>query len=320
MSKIEWLCRPGTKPESWNPVTGCRKVSEGCRNCYAAAMAARFWGDRKFTDVRCHKDRLYAPLSWRKPRTVFVNSMSDLFHDAVADEFIDRVFAVMALCPQHTFVILTKRPERMLDWATHDPRDGVRNAGEAMRPSNPPRHWYHVSDWNLRLASWPLPNVWLGVSIEDQPTADQRIPILLQTPAAVRCVSIEPLLGPVRLKQQNPDGKWPPDADQPDIAWLRHRDWPDDFQYWTTGLNWVIVGGESGPKARPCDVAWIRSTIRQCKDAGVPCFVKQLGARSVENSSDYCCGKRVRLRASKGNDPAEWPEDLRVREWPEVTA
>jgi len=192
-------------------------------------------------------------------------------------------------------------------------------------------------------AHWPLPNVWLGVSAEDQQRADERIPLLLQTPAAVRFVSAEPLLGPIRFKQQNPDGFWPPNAPQPDVAWLRHKDWPDDFQYWTTGLDWVIVGGESGPGARPMDLAWARSIVEQCKAAGVACFVKQLGAWIAGPDDGFVVQRWLMsdrvfvppligpmafarpdgahafgITDRKGGDPSEWPEDLRVREWPGV--
>jgi protein gp37 len=180
-SSIEWT------DATWSPVTGCTKVSEGCRHCYAETMAKRFWGDRHFGDVQCHPDRLEQPLRWRKPRRVFVNSMSDLFHPAVPDDFIDRVFAVMALCPQHTFQVLTKRPERMRAWF-----DG----GEHLRMTRCFRNFQH---YTKPVGPWPLPNVWLGVSVEDQATADERIPVLLDTPSALCFVSAEPLLGEIDL-------------------------------------------------------------------------------------------------------------------------
>lgn len=316
-SRIEWLHRPGTKPEVWNPVTGCTKVSEGCRNCYAERQAARFWPTqypaegRAFTDVWPHPDRLDAPLRWRSPRTVFVNSMSDLFHDAVPDAFIDRVFAVMALAPQHTFIVLTKRPERMRAWMSKNPSvsraiaDVVAGSGKvAIDAMN------RAADLNYDRARfgfvepWPLPNVWLGVSVEDQRTADQRIPLLLQTPAAVRVVSAEPLLGPVDLN----------DDDGPNGTGGR-------FNVLEMGIDWLIVGGESGPKARPCDVAWVRLIVQQGKAAGVPVFVKQLGANPVVTDDTCSLERAIReggytMRDHKGSDPSEWPEDLRIREWP----
>jgi protein gp37 len=235
-TRIEWT------DETWNPVTGCTKVSAGCKNCYAERIADRLWGyqygrwgsPRKFTDVQCHPDRLDQPLRWRKPRRIFVCSMSDLFHEGVPEEFIDRVFAVAALCPQHTLQILTKRSDRMAEysqrrlrypggiWDSYIKAGGFRGDAEA---------------------GWPLPNVHLGVSIEDTDHRS-RLGYLLETPAAHRFLSLEPLLGP--------------------LPGLNLK-----------GIHWVIVGGESGPGARPCNVEWIRSVVEQCKAADVPVFVKQ---------------------------------------------
>lgn len=232
-STIEWT------DEVWNPVTGCSKVSEGCRHCYAEGVAHRFWGDRPFTEVRCHKDRLDVPLHWKRPRRIFVNSMSDLFHEDVPDAFIHKVFAVMALSPRHSFQVLTKRPERMLRYLRPD---GRRYLVE--------HHAYKFSDRApISLAPiWPLPNVWLGVSVEDEKTAVERIPKLLATPAAVRWVSAEPLLGPVDLSSY----------------FTIRRFGGEDRSQW---INWVVVGGESGPGARPCDVEWIRSIRKHCDAA-----------------------------------------------------
>lgn len=333
MTNIEWT------DVTWNPTTGCTKVSKGCRNCYAETVASRFWGDRKFTDVLVHPERLDQPLRWRKPRRVFVDSMSDLFHEAVPDEFIDRVFAVMALAPQHTFQVLTKRPERMLAYLNGDDvaggwtrHDRWSNAGAQMRPD---------LAFVRGQAPMVLPNVELGVSIEDQQSADRRVHLLLRTPAAVRFVSAEPLLGPIDLRFLQPgDPATEIDALSGTHGVLRpHRGRCDR-------LDWVIVGGESGHDASPCDVAWIRSIVAQCRDALVPCFVKQLGAlpfvgdgrhtHVVGNVShgvhcdqgDPCphCGRhpitqwpRLPLQDRKGGDPAEWPDDLRVRQFPEAT-
>jgi protein gp37 len=255
MTKIEWT------DETWNPVTGCTKVSQGCRACYAERLAPKVFagqrvpdmgGDdpyasrpRVFTDVRCHPERLDAPLHWKKPRRIFVNSMSDLFHEDVPDEFIDKIFAVMARCPQHTFQVLTKRPKRMLEYL-----------GWPFRPASI-LQIDHEAPPDLATGRWPLPNVWLGVSVEDQETADERIPLLLQTPAAVRFISAEPLLGPIDL-----DG-WLPGL----FEWKHER----------AMLGWVIAGGESGPKARPSHPDWFRSLRDQCAAAGVPYFFKQWG-------------------------------------------
>jgi protein gp37 len=191
-TKIEWT------DETWNPVTGCSKVSQGCKNCYAERLWPKVEGarvkreggaPRPFTHVSVVPDRLTAPLHWTKPRLVFVNSMSDLFHEHVPDSFLDRVFAVMRRAHDHVFQVLTKRPERMLEYVSTSGRDGrVFLAGQ------------HVPFCAAcDLPRWPLPNVWLGVSVEDQATADERIPLLLQTPAAVRWISAEPLLGPIDL-------------------------------------------------------------------------------------------------------------------------
>jgi protein gp37 len=249
-SKIEWT------EKTWNPVTGCTKVSAGCKHCYAERMWPRLNGPgrpyagRAFGDVQCHPERLGYPPRWRKPARVFVNSMSDLFHDDVPDEFILSVFHTMAITPKHTYQILTKRPERMLSLLS-----GWRDSGLTLREG----------------CRSVLPNVWLGVSVENQATADERIPLLLQTPAAVRFVSCEPLLGPVRLDKITDDelgAKW--DA-------------------LSAGLHWVIVGGESGPRARPMHPDWARSLRDQCASAGVPFFFKQWGewAPNMQDIDDY---------------------------------
>jgi protein gp37 len=295
-SKIEWT------DTTWNPVT---------------KVADRFWKGRKFTDVQFHADRLDQPLRWRKPRRVFVNSMSDLFHYDVPDDFIDRVFAVMALAPQHTFQVLTKRPERMrrymarqvvgqADGFTYGDRIAVVACG--VLRALPVRLANAVARrTGLLRPKWPPPNVWLGVSVEDQSAADERIPLLLQAPAAVRFLSCEPLLGPVDLRRVSTGmclGL--PMADG--SRWLGSK----------PGIDWVIVGGESGPGARPCDVAWIRSIVEQCQVAGVPVFVKQLGAVPVCVDGDSIWDRfQLGVRHPKGGDPDEWPEDLRVREFPQ---
>ena len=239
---IEWT------DATWNPVTGCTKVSAGCKHCYAerdwARLAAnqmtRYYG-REFTDVRCHPDVLDLPQRWTKPRRIFVNSMSDLFHEAVPDEFIADVFRAMAWAHQHSFQVLTKRPERMLRLLTDiEWEDSVTDNAHECR------------DW-----PWPLPNVWLGVSVEDQDTADERIPLLLQTPAAVRWISAEPLLEDITIFS----------LDGP-------IDVPDGAQ---SPIHWVVAGGESGPKARPMHLEWARSLRDQCAAAGVPFLFKQWG-------------------------------------------
>lgn len=258
MTTIQWT------DETWNPVTGCAKVSAGCKHCYAEVIAKRFWKDRKFTDVRCHPERLDQPLRWKKPRRIFVNSMSDLFHEDVPFEFIDSVVGRMLTARQHIYQILTKRPERMNEYFANYARVEIPFAEFA-------------------------PNVWLGVSVENQETAAERTPILIQTPAAVRFLSVEPLLGPVNLNSLAPI--MPP-------------------------IHWVIVGGESGPGARPCNIEWIRDIVRQCRAAAVPVFVKQLGSMIIRAPMPHPSDAFLRVRDRKGGDPAEWPEDLRVRESP----
>lgn len=297
---IEWT------DTTWNPVAGCTSVSPGCRNCYAARIAyrlqdhpnesvaekyrdtARLTGDGRpvFTGgVNLVPRVLREPLRWRKPRRVFVNSMSDLFHEEVPEWFLDRIFGVMVACPDHRFQILTKRPERMADYL-RDPRDDL--GGRICQAV------YKVTGKDPGPApDWPLPNVWVGTSVEDQERADERVPHLLRTVAAVRFLSCEPLLGPVDLS------RWLRSArtrTHPGSGW--------DYRY-PSELHWIIVGGESGPRARTMVNDWARSLVDQAREVGVAPFVKQLGTRPG-------------LRDPKGGDPEEWPEDLRVREFPEV--
>lgn len=333
-TSIEWT------DVTWNPVRGCSRVSEGCRHCYAERQAARFRGDDDpfhgfaYSDksgphwtgkVELIPSKLDEPLRWRKPRRVFVNSMSDLFHERLSDEAIAAVFGVMAACQQHTFQVLTKRPERMREWVRGSGEALTFDAGEKLAGDN---GWCHAHEGE----AWPLPNVHLGVSVENQETADARIPLLLQTPAALRFVSYEPALGPVDL-QEIRDGSWydREGADRYDA--LFGRSWWRDGEVGVGGgpaIDWLIVGGESGPGARPCDVAWIRAAVEQCRGAGVPVFVKQLGARPIGEPWVKANGKVVTmhhhiarrgeivLSHPRGGDPSEWPEDLRrvLREMP----
>jgi len=304
-SGIQWT------DATWNPVTGCSKVSAGCKFCYAEKLWPRVYRDRPFTDVRLHPERLDQPLRWRKPRMVFVNSMSDLFHEDLSNEQIAAVFGVMAAAMCHTFQVLTKRPERMLDWfrwvSDFEPSRIARCWAYAMRLGA-------VKDFDIWPGGrqWPLPNVWLGVSVEDQKAADERIPILLQTPAAVRWVSAEPLLGPIdfdRIGNALFDrNKAIRDAMRGPAALNRDQ---AEYSIARTELDWVVGGGESGPKARPCNLEWIRSIVEQCRAADVPVFVKQVGSNPVGPR----CFESA-MRKGKGGDPGEWPEDLRVREWP----
>jgi protein gp37 len=287
---------------TWNPVIGCTKAIAGCAHCFAERMASRLaaiatsdaargddpgrtanyqqvvndkgrWNGTVFLD----ESALTIPLRWKKPRRILVESMGDLFHESVPVEFIDRVFAVMALCPQHTFLILTKRPGR---------------AGKLLRDlaGNANHHRYNVDKVYGFAAGlqfeqaicgsrpWPLPNVWLGTSVENQETADDRIPHLLRCPAVVQFLSIEPLLEPIYLH-------------------CAHGFCSCD----TAKAHWAIVGCESGPHRRPCDLQWVRDLRDQCAASGVPLFVKQL---DIDGKVEH--------------DITLFPADLRIRQMPKV--
>lgn len=478
-SRIEWTDR------TWNPVTGCTKVSAGCKNCYAEAIANRFFrnywtpdgkSSRQFTDVWTHADRLSQPLKWRKPSRVFVNSMSDLFHEDVPFEFIDEVVKVMRETQRHTYQILTKRPRRMLEYfkdrenfnffhptgcgcLCHDGDGDANIEGGCKRCDD--------------VHEWPLKNVWAGVSVEDQKTADERIQLLLDTPAVIRFVSYEPALSyvdfskwmynPVHEEQaergfrlsggaerglrdsprrdnletpeeglgqvaaegsqsamqasssgtrlrgvfssedharrdqglrsssstgiqtsEGSDTGGPDDqsrrrkketkspgqphsgdtfrtsssrdssarqeSESTESIWRRQRDgqthslpgvgnqetqrnrgetesnsgglWDylpssvENSERRSLGLHLVIVGGESGPKARPFNIQWARDVIAQCRAAKVACFVKQMGSNLGNLGPRFDYSGRVHFKDSKGGDMSEWPEDLRVREFP----
>ena len=279
---IEWA------DATWNPVTGCTKVSPGCKFCYAERITER-WG-QKFTEIKLHPDRLDKPFHWRKPRRIFVNSMSDLFHESIPTDFIIAMFGVMMCARAHTFQVLTKRHDRMrefiggwgygeeaymrlnLAFANSNLRDDMERPGNIAGCLLPDR------------IEWPLPNVWLGVSVENQEQADKRIPVLLETPAAVRFLSVEPLLELV------------------------------DLTTYVKALNWVIVGGESGgpyerglvhrnseqvryerrvywyePKGYPLN--WVRSIRDQCVAAGVPFFFKQWGGPTPKSGGRMLDGR-----------------------------
>lgn len=297
-SKIEWT------DATWNPVRGCSVVSEGCRNCYAMQVAARFSGEglpyeglayrnssgAHWTgQVRLIEKHLADPLRWQRPRRIFVNSMSDLFHPEVSDAWIDRIFSVMALAPRHTFQVLTKRPARMLAYMQKLASSIVPLEGAARALG------YSFKFQNISLLQWPIPNVWLGVSVEDQKTADERIPLLMQTPAAVRWLSAEPLLGLIDLEA---------------VPTLEGS------------IDWVVVGGESGPGARPMHPEWARSLRDQCTAAGVPFFFKQWGEWGLnwfndpKNKGEKVAGsewsdrmgKKAAGRTLDGRTWSEYPE------------
>lgn len=284
-SKIEWT------DATWNPIRGCTRVSEGCRNCYAERTAARFRGpgqpyeglvtlarepgeeskgDPRWTGaIQVVPQLADQPLRWKRPRRIFVNSMSDLFHEKVSTYWIDVIFAVMAFCPRHTFQILTKRPGVALNYLkTTGVRSRILNlAYEAMG------HYPKYKHGGVMNSIFPLPNVWLGVSVEDQKTADERIPLLLQTPAAVRWVSYEPALGPVDFTKYLTSG-W---KDIITGKWYPHHPKSETLEQDVPILDWLVAGGESGPGARPAHPDWFRSVRDQCQAAGVPFFFKQWG-------------------------------------------
>ena len=274
-TSIEWT------EETWNPVTGCTKVSPGCQHCYAERFSERFRGvpghpyETGF-DVTLRPERLAKPLGWKKPRRVFVNSMSDLFHEDVPDEFIDRVFAVMSMAHWHTFQVLTKRAVRMRDYLA----SRSKNVKYWEKPAQELDYPF------IRLLQFPFQNIWLGVSVEDQKRADERIPLLLETPAAVRFVSAEPLLGPINFDSTH-------ESDPCSSNFLSGIEGERIYDGKKCALDWVIVGGESGPGARPMDPEWARFIREQCHASRIPFFMKQMAKK-----------KPI-------------PEDLMIREWPD---
>jgi protein gp37 len=268
-SKIEWT------DATWNPVFGCDKVSPGCANCYAESYAKRFRATVPFTTITLHEDRLGQPVRWAKPRRIFVGSLSDVFHANIPVAYRDLIFVQMVLAGHHTFQVLTKRPDLALAYL-----DGLTRReslfGAALncleRRGGPAAHSL-VPESPRKTALdrfWPLANVWIGTSVESQVWADRRVPDLLKIPATVRFLSVEPMLGPI------------------------------DGRTIQKGIGWVIVGGESGPNARPMNADWARRLRAVCSLEGVPFFMKQLGGwPNKRDGLDY------------------FPQDLRVREWPD---
>ncbi|MBD2039242.1 phage Gp37/Gp68 family protein [Microcoleus sp. FACHB-672] len=280
MTNIEWTDR------TWNSIVGCSRISAGCRNCYAAdaAKSARLQQFPQYQEVKewngkttFVESQLLKPLSWKQPQKIFTCSMSDLFHENNQFNWIDQILGIMALSERHTFQVLTKRLHQMLMYFDYQ-QEFV--------------NWVQFNQLrcaiNLR-RKMPLSNVWFGVSVENQEAANERIPLLREAPAALRFLSCEPLLEEVKLD--------------------------------LTGIDWVIVGGESGDKARVCHIDWIRSIVHQCKAAGVPMFVKQLGRRSIA-SNLYIDGVastyyHFKTKDRKGGNMEEFPEDLKIREFPQ---
>jgi len=355
---------------TWNPLRGCSRVSTGCEHCYAERQAGRLRGPgqpyaglvRKTSggwrwtgEVRLIAQELATPLRWTQPRRIFVTAMSDLFQESVSEDLIDAVLAVMALAPQHTFQVLTKRPARMMAYLTERwppaRAQSLTLPGTRWdRPAEPPgadrhqqilntaerllqgplgaqtRFWTPDGRPLSHAQPWPLPNVWWGVSVENQATAEARIPWLLQTPAVGRFVSYEPALEAVDFSP------WLGEA----LETTTGQGLPAEL--WSArGLDWVICGGESGPHARPCRTCWLRQVVRQCAAAAIPCFVTQVGSRPTGDQAeawpddtrwtaveahpgaDTLYALRVKLKAPQGADPTEWPDDLRCQQFPEVS-
>ena len=305
-TKIQWT------DETWNPLTGCTKVSPGCAHCYAERESRRLRAmnvpqyqnavddqGRWTGKITLIENKLTEPLHWKKPRMIFVNSMSDLFHPDVPVEFIDKVFAVMALADRHTFQVLTKRPERMAEYFAFELTTAMCHSTQARVA-----YWATLfagergentldAYWDMFLERWPLPNVWLGTSVENQKTADERIEHLFECPAAVRFLSCEPLLGPVDLTMVK-------SVPRPGTVIVGTVLGTDGTRFSPCGasgrgLDWVIVGGESGPGARPMDLDWARSLRDQCALVGVPFFFKQWGGVNKK-------------KAGRELDGCEWDE------------
>lgn len=277
---IEWTRGDdGTPGATWNFISGCTKVSDGCLHCYIERTPPFRMAGRRFdhagvggaTGIVIDDAKLRLPLSWRRPRRVFVNSLADLFHEEVPDDLIAHAFAIMAGTPRHTYQILTKRPARMRS---------LLSSPNFQRKTEP---WRVFGDDVVPEPGWPLPNVWLGVSVETQQWADIRIPILHGTPAAVRWLSCEPLLGEVSLyRHLYPAAcsggcgcRWPDDADRHECGC--GGPCGDGMPGADPGIHWVVAGGESGPGARPMHPDWARTLQYQCQDADVPFFFKQWG-------------------------------------------
>jgi protein gp37 len=267
-TNIEWC------DYTWNPITGCSPASEGCANCYAAAIAKRFkkpWGTPVF-----HPEKLAEPMRLRKPSRIFVNSVSDLFHEGGSWAWVDKILSVVAACPQHTFIVLTKRADRMGRYfrSLYTTKMAATRLGAAMSFLNlgDDKYGSVINSIEGRFGpndsvGWPMRNLWLGVSVENQARADERIPLLLQTPAAVRFISVEPMLEEVSLRNYY--------REEGSGCYSTHLDY----------LDWVICGPESGPKARPFKLDWARSLRDQCAAAAVPFFFKGVAAKG--GGKDY---------------------------------
>ncbi len=308
-SKIQWLWPPGRKGETWNPVSGCTKVSPGCANCYAESFLKRFPNSPSYSPsflpgealIRTHPARLDKPLHWRDPRCIFVNSVSDLFHEEVRFDFVDEVFKIMWLTPRHQYIILTKRPDRMREYFQEVARQARICSVMTLGQRDQMDQTYGAAIWN-----WPLKNVWIGTSIENQYWMKQRGDIMKEIDWPNKLASFEPLLGPI-----DPTG-------------------------YEKVFQWFVIGGESGPGARPMHPLW-SSQLWHHLIPHAPGFWKQWGqwrpTEGIERSQDYF--RRVSVRCNpKATAPAiddrfmirekstqvyggEWTEGRDIHQWPE---
>lgn len=302
-TSIEWTHRPGTVGMTWNPIrarikgqspkartgTFCTKISPGCTNCYASVINKRFGTGLSFTVPNLEQHEfvldqrfLEQPIHQKKPCTIFVGDMFDLWHEAIPAEMIAEVLRVALKTPRHTFQFLTKRSERM------------------HRTVN-----FAQEHWGVEFG----PHMWFGVSVEDNERALERIPHLQETRAAIRFLSVEPQLEDIKLGHDTPEVGW--------ISYLQGFDGCDPI---IPGIDWVICGGESGPGARPFNLAWAESLLAQCRTAGVPFFMKQIGSDPWLPNDMWRGLTQPKIRDRKGGDPAEWPDCLRVREFPSQKA
>ncbi len=324
-TKIEWTHFEGFGGETWNPSVGCDQISAGCGHCYAKALHDKrhkaymegSWDNapsqyrRLFEEVTFIPGRVGKPLHWTAPRAVFVNSVSDIFHEGISFEEIAAIFAVMGACPRHIFILLTKRHERMarfyetLAEQEHPYVTLVDCAWEHLVGKE--RDTVQAALASKERTPWPFPNVIVGVSVENQETANVRVPAVLKVPAAVRLVSYEPALAGVSFGEETPEGwySWLDGSVQMGCGTL---DAPEGHPT----IDWLICGGESGSGARPFEISWAHDAICQCRNAETKVFLKQVGA------APYDRGRRMKLTSPKGDDPSEWAKELRVREFPDL--